>query len=69
MSGQQAILDALKRGPKTNAELQELTYDHSGSVARYCARLISDGRIMRIDGHTGRGSIAIYALSVPAQDA
>lgn len=63
MSGALDILRALRNGPMTNAELQEATYDHCGSVARYCAELIYSGRVVRIDGKRGRGSRAIYALA------
>jgi hypothetical protein len=63
MSGPCDILRELRSGPKTNAELQEATYDHAGSVSRYAARLIASGRVKRIDGAAGRGTKAIYALA------
>lgn len=62
MSGQLDVLAALASGPKTNAELQEITCDHSGSIARHLAKLIADGRACRIDGRSGRGRRALYAL-------
>jgi hypothetical protein len=57
------ILRVLRNGPANNAELQEATCDHAGSIARYCAKLIADGRIVRIDGKRGRGSRAVYAIA------
>ncbi|MFL5900933.1 MAG: hypothetical protein ACJ75S_07005 [Solirubrobacterales bacterium] len=62
MSGPLDILRALRNGPLTNAQLQELTCDHSGSIARYMARLIATKRARRIDGAKGRGRPAVYAL-------
>ena len=63
MSGPTEILRALAAGPMTNAQLQEATCDHSGSVARTMAGLIAEGRARRVDGGSGRGTIAIYALA------
>lgn len=63
MSGLRDTLAALSAGPLTNAELQELTCDHSGGVARNMAKLIATGRAKRIDGGAGRGSRALYALA------
>ena len=62
MSGPNACLNALRRGPKTALELAELTCDNSGSVARTMNGLIADGRAIRIDGCSGRGRKALYAL-------
>jgi predicted transcriptional regulator len=67
MSGQADILLALESGPKTNAELQEATCDHCGSIGRYAAKLIASGRVIRVDGARGRGSKAVYALSPTGQ--
>lgn len=64
-----SILRRLAQGPATNAELQDATEDHAGSVARDCAKLIRDGRVKRIDGGRGRGSRAVYALSIDAPPA
>ena len=63
MSGTRAILAALRDGPKTNRELQDLTCDHSGSVARNCVQLRDLGLVIRVDGNQGRGTRAIYALA------
>lgn len=60
---QTALIHALRSGPKTNAELADLTCDHGGGVSRSMAKLIADGRAKRIDGNQGRGSIALYALA------
>jgi len=63
MSGATDCIAALRRhGPLRTAQLAEMTCDHSGGVARTMAGLISDGRVKRIDGGSGRGSIALYAL-------
>lgn len=59
----QAILNRLRHGPASNAELQDAVIDHSGGIARDASKLIQDGRVRRIDGGSGRGSRAIYALS------
>ena len=67
MSGTRDIIRALRCGPKTNAELQELTYDHAGSISRYAARLIEMGTVIRIDGSKGRGTKATYALRAGAE--
>lgn len=63
MSGPRALLLALRKGPQTNSQLGVATCDHSGSVARTMSKLIHSGRAKRIDGNSGRGSIAIYALT------
>jgi hypothetical protein len=57
-----SILSALRFGPRTNAQLQEAVTDHAGGVARDCAKLIQAGRVVRVDGGTGRGSTATYSL-------
>lgn len=57
-----AILARLRRGPATNAELQDACCDHSAGVARTMAKLIADGRAVRVDGRSGRGRPATYAL-------
>lgn len=62
MSGA-AILRSLRHGPATNAELQEACCDHGGGIARDAAALIHAGRVRRIDGKKGRGTIAVYALT------
>lgn len=59
---QMAILFALRKGAMTNRQLQDEVGDHSASIARTCAKLISDGRVIRVDGDSGRGKCAIYAL-------
>lgn len=59
----QACIDALKSGPKTARELAELTDDDSGNVARNTAWLIYAEKAIRIDGGSGRGSKAVYALT------
>lgn len=58
-----AVLHELKRGPMTNRQLAEATDDHSGSVARNCAKLIQTGRVVRLDAARGRGTRATYALA------
>lgn len=60
---QSKILSALTRGPRTAFQLAETICDSSGSVARTCNKLMRDGRIARIDGGSGRGSKAVYALA------
>jgi hypothetical protein len=63
MSGATDCLAALrKHGPLRTAQLVEMTCDHGGGVARNMAKLIEQGRVRRIDGGAGRGSIALYAL-------
>ena len=59
---QGAILRRLREGPATNAELQDAVDDHSASVARTMAKLIAKGKALRIDGQSGRGRPATYAL-------
>jgi hypothetical protein len=64
------IIAALASGPKSTAQLLEVTGASSAYVSRDCARLIERGRIVRIDGTSGRGSRAVYALAgkpVPPQ--
>lgn len=64
MSGPSAILAALRDGPKTNRQLQELTCDHGPGIARSCARLIAKGLVFRVDDNRpGRGRPATYALA------
>jgi DNA-binding IclR family transcriptional regulator len=63
-----AILRELKRGPLTNAQLAEATAEHSGSVARDCAKLIQSGRVVRADAARGRGTKATYALAPAATE-
>lgn len=60
----QAIMRRLRDGPATNRELQEACFDHGGAIARDCAELIHSGRVVRIDGRSGRGAgkEATYAL-------
>jgi len=58
-----AILRALRQGPATNAQLQELLCDHGGAIARDCRKLIDRGQVRRIDGYAGRGRAATYALT------
>jgi predicted HTH transcriptional regulator len=62
LSGPREIMRALRSGPMTNAQLQEATCDHSGSISRYMAALIKRGKARRVDGQTGRGTRAIYGL-------
>lgn len=59
---QSAILRRLSEGPATNRELQEACFDHAGGIARDCMALRHQGRIVRIDGKSGRGKEATYAL-------
>ena len=64
MSGPTDCIAALRRhGPLRTAQLAEMTCDHSGDVARTMVGLIHEGRVKRIDGRTGRGSVALYALA------
>jgi len=58
-----AILRALRTGPATNAQLQDLVCDHGGAIARDCAKLIVRGKVRRIDSAAGRGRAATYALT------
>jgi hypothetical protein len=57
-----AILRRLKDGPATNRQLQDAADDHAAGIARSCADLIHMGRVVRIDGCSGRGKPATYAL-------
>lgn len=57
-----AILARLRRGPATNRDLQDAACDHGGGIARTMASLIADGRAVRVDGRSGRGKPATYAL-------
>lgn len=57
------ILSALKTGPKTSAQLVDYTGTHSGDVSRTCWTLVRQGHVKRIDGGSGRGSLAVYALA------
>jgi predicted HTH transcriptional regulator len=61
------ILRLIAARPRTNAELQELCIDHSGGIARTMSKLIAKGHAKRIDGGSGRGSIAIYAAAEDRQ--
>lgn len=63
MSGPRSIIAAIADGPKTNAQLQELTCDHSGGIARSVAKLREQGRVIRTDPARGRGHRATYALT------
>lgn len=58
-----AILSRLKRGPATNADLQEAACDHGGGIARTVAALRQQGKVRRVDGKSGRGKPAVYALT------
>ena len=62
MAGRQAILRRLRKGPATNAQLQEACLDHSGGIARTISQMRALGLVRRVDGGSGRGSRAIYAL-------
>lgn len=62
MASKVQILRLLKARPRTNAELQHLCFDHGGSIARATSKLIHAGLVARVDGKTGRGTKAIYAL-------
>lgn len=57
-----AIIARLKQGPATNRQLQEAAYTHSGDVARRLIDLAQSGYVERIDGGSGRGTRAVYAL-------
>lgn len=56
------ILAALSHGPKSGAELADICHQTSAYISRTCAKLRLEGRVKRIDGGSGRGSIATYAL-------
>ncbi len=56
------ILRLIAERPRTNIELQHLCCDHGGSIARAMSKLIAAGKAARIDGGSGRGSRATYAL-------
>lgn len=47
----------------TNRQIQHACEAHSGEVARECNRLMGKGLIKRVDGRSGRGSGAVYALA------
>ena len=57
------IIQRLQEGPATNRELAELGADHGASISRTMAKLIDEGIARRIDGGSGRGSVALYALT------
>lgn len=61
---QASILRALAERPMTARELADATLDHTGSVARYMSKLIETGRAKRIDGASGRGKKAVYAIAI-----
>ena len=56
------ILAALKTGPKTTEQLLRVTGTCSADISRDCAGLRHDGLVKRVDGGSGRGSRAVYAL-------
>lgn len=56
------ILAALKTGPKTTEQLLQVTGTCSADISRDCAGLRHAGLVKRVDGGSGRGSRAIYAL-------
>lgn len=56
------IMRLLGVRPRTNIELQELCCEHAGGIARTVSKLIHRGRVIRIDGKTGRGNKATYAI-------
>lgn len=63
MSGPTAkALLALAEGPKTNAQLQDALDTHHGDIARLMSHLRKTGRVKRVDGASGSGTIATYAL-------
>ena len=57
------VLRLLAVKPRTNAELQELCVDHGAGIARTMSELRRRGKVRRIDGGSGRGSIATYAIA------
>jgi predicted transcriptional regulator len=57
------VLAALKSGPKTTAQILQTTGTSSGDVSRSCSELRLAGLIKRVDGQSGKGSKAIYALA------
>ena len=63
-----AIIARLRQGPATNRDLQRATDNYwSGGISRTVAKLIADGRVTRIDGRSGRGKPATYALKEQGQ--
>ncbi len=58
-----AMIHRLREGPATNAELCEAACEHGGAVARTMVKLASTGVVRRIDGASGRGTKAVYALT------
>ncbi|SCY89394.1 hypothetical protein SAMN05660666_03462 [Novosphingobium aromaticivorans] len=56
------ILAALKTGPKTTEQLLRVTGTCSADISRDCAGLRHAGLVKRVDGGSGRGSRAVYAL-------
>lgn len=59
----ESLLLALKSGPKSAAELATIVNSKGAYISRDCAKLIKERRVKRIDGGSGRGSLAIYALT------
>lgn len=55
-------LEALQSGPKTAAQLCVLIDVKTSYISRTMGDLVISGRAMRIDGGSGRGSVATYAL-------
>jgi DNA-binding MarR family transcriptional regulator len=58
-------LGHLAKGPATGAQLADVLCTHTGDIARMMSQLVEKGRVRRIDGGSGRGSVAIYALPHP----
>lgn len=58
-----AFLKALeKHGPLSAARLADLLCLPSGQIARRAMQLRRMGRVIRVDGRSGRGSVAVHAL-------
>lgn len=62
MSSARLCLKRLAAGPATAAELADCCADSSGAVARTMNGLIGKGLVRRVDGKSGRGFRAVYAL-------
>lgn len=58
-----SALRALASGPKTNAELQDVICDDNSAVAKIMGSQRARGNVTRVDGGSGKGSIATYALT------
>lgn len=56
------ILGQLASGNITTGQLADLFGDSSGRMARAMAQLRNDGVVKRVDGGSGRGSVAVWAL-------